>query len=204
MKNYLPLLLLATTLLSASCSSPLDEDTPRRRTASSNGNSEPIRPTSVTWAFDLAGGNTTGTLPWGNTAIGTKSPADPILIDTSASAPAVWIDATLQGDGTVWNNSVEVKSLVLHADSLVPGTPVVFNGSPEDGTGARIDLEEQIFGTTTWLPQTFVADGTIPNAEITNVEHDPAAKTFTVTIAIDNIPVRMGPMKMDGTLTIQY
>jgi hypothetical protein len=139
----------------------------------------------------------------------------PVLIDTSASAPAVWINAEMQGDGTAWDydgtgrNSILVNSLVLHADSLIPGTgDVVFNSAT--GAGAIIELEEPMPGAT---PQPLIVDvdgtkpvnGTIPDGRITQVEHDPVARTFTVSIEIKDIVLRfVGTMSMIGTLTIQY
>jgi hypothetical protein len=214
MKNYLPFLLLVITVLSASCSSPLDEDTPRRRTASSNDTPHPpIAAIQVTPSFSLNGGNTvTNPFKWDASVNGTNG-SDPVLIDTLTSAPAVWINATLQGTtNNSWNNggnNVVVKSLVLHADSLVLGTPggVAFNSAPEAGTGARIVLEEQIRPPGT-VPQmqtrTIEVNGTVQTGLIKKVEHDPIAGTFTVTIAIDNIPVRVGTMDIGGTLTIRY
>jgi hypothetical protein len=120
----------------------------------------------------------------------------------------------LQGTtNTAWTNggnNVVVKSLVIHADSLVPGTPggVAFNSAPETGTGARIVLEEQIQipGTTGVQTQTSTIEvnGTAQVGLIKKVERDPIAGTFTVTIAIDSIPVRVGTMDIAGTLTINY
>jgi hypothetical protein len=183
-KNYLLIILLA--LAAASCTSPLDVDTPRDKDLDSLATPTTVRATSMTLTFNTV--NTVGQYQFN--ASGTA------VIDTGKADPVLWVTITGTAPaGTL--ATMPMRAFTLHLDSVKASATLPVIGTPADPIGAEMTMQSP--GT---VPQSSSPDGTIRTLDL-HFAFDRTARTLTADIDADAFPNGRS-LPMTGKLTIGY
>jgi hypothetical protein len=183
--RYALLALLA--LVAASCTSPLEVDTPRDKALDSLATPTTVRATAIELEFNKVGAAGTHVFTASGTAV----------IDTGKTVPDVWLTITGAAPaGTL--TTMPLRSITIHIDSAMAGSaPIAIVGIPSDPIGA--ELITQIPGT---VQRTINPDGTTCTLSLLFTINRPA-HTLTAAIATDFHPSGTS-LPMSGTLTLRY